>query len=168
LVTFAEGAPHWAPPQASPTLIWALHHHQGCRGQFLRAQHSTIPWPAPSIQCGPPSTILSTIVGHIRHCRTTHTNRVKPNCMEHATTDQIMDTQIKNTHQQRIQLYRVVKVGQLLHQGKWLTRDQVQQKFPHLMEALTQWGPLLPKGGGLIQVDIGGHPPIPSTSQIKP
>jgi len=25
----------------------------------------------------------------------------------------------------------------------------------------TQWGPLLPKGGGMIQVDIGGHPPIP-------
>jgi hypothetical protein len=24
-----------------------------------------------------------------------------------------------------------------------------------------QWRPLLPKGGGLIQVDIGGHPPIP-------
>ena len=24
-----------------------------------------------------------------------------------------------------------------------------------------QWGPLLPKGGGMIQVDIGGHPPIP-------
>ena len=44
-------------------------------------------------------------------------------CMEHATTDQIMDTQIKNTRQQRIQLYRVVKVGQLLHQSKWLTRD---------------------------------------------
>ena len=26
---------------------------------------------------------------------------------------------------------------------------------------LTQWGPLLPKGGGMIQVDIGGHQPIP-------
>ena len=26
---------------------------------------------------------------------------------------------------------------------------------------LTQWGPLLPKGGGMIQVDIGSHPPIP-------
>ena len=25
----------------------------------------------------------------------------------------------------------------------------------------TQWGPLLPKGGGMIQVDVGGHPPIP-------
>ncbi|MDW3502781.1 hypothetical protein NQ272_26840, partial [Escherichia coli] len=24
-----------------------------------------------------------------------------------------------------------------------------------------QWGPLLPKGGGMIQVDVGGHPPIP-------
>ena len=24
-----------------------------------------------------------------------------------------------------------------------------------------QWRPLLPKEGGLIQVDIGGHPPIP-------
>jgi len=56
--------------------------------------------------------------------------------MEHATTDRIMDTQIKNTHQQNIQLYEVVKFGQLLHKGKWFTRDQVQQKFPHLMEAL--------------------------------
>ena len=24
-----------------------------------------------------------------------------------------------------------------------------------------QWGTLLPNGGGMIQVDIGGHPPIP-------
>jgi len=24
-----------------------------------------------------------------------------------------------------------------------------------------QWRPMLPKGGGMIQVDIGGHPPIP-------
>ena len=60
--------------------------------------------------------------------------------MEQATTDRIMDTQIKNTLQQKIQLYRVVKAGQLLHQGKWLTRDQVQQKFPHLMEELNAMG----------------------------
>jgi hypothetical protein len=65
---------------------------------------------------------------------------LNPDCMEQATTDRIMDTQIKNTHQQRIQLYRVVKAGQLLHQGKWLTRDQVQQKFPHLMEELNAMG----------------------------
>jgi hypothetical protein len=53
--------------------------------------------------------------------------------MEQKTTDQIVDTQVKGTHQQRIHIYQVVKVGQLLHQGKWLTRGQIQQKFPHLM-----------------------------------
>jgi hypothetical protein len=86
---------------------------------------------------------------------------LNPDCMEHETIDQIMDTQVKGTHQQNIQLYRVVKAGQLLHQGKWLTKHQVQQKFPHLMGELNKWRPFLPKGGGLIQVDIGGHPPIP-------
>jgi hypothetical protein len=60
--------------------------------------------------------------------------------MEQATNDRIMDTQIKNTRQQRIQLYRVLKAGQLLHQSKWLTRDQVQQKFPQLMEELNAMG----------------------------
>jgi hypothetical protein len=29
----------------------------------------------------------------------------------------------------------------------------------------TQWRPLLPKEGGLIQVDIGGHPPFPTGSK---
>jgi hypothetical protein len=29
----------------------------------------------------------------------------------------------------------------------------------------TQWRPLLPKKGGLIQVDIGGHPPFPTGSK---
>jgi hypothetical protein len=28
-----------------------------------------------------------------------------------------------------------------------------------------QWRPLLPKDGGLIQVDIGGHPPFPAGSK---
>jgi hypothetical protein len=61
---------------------------------------------------------------------------LNPDCMEQESTDQIMDTQVKGTRQQRIQLYRVVKAGQLLHQGKWLTRGQIQQKFPHLMGEL--------------------------------
>jgi hypothetical protein len=46
---------------------------------------------------------------------------LNPDCMEQESTDQIVDTQIKGTRQQRIQLYRVVKAWQLLHQGKWLT-----------------------------------------------
>jgi hypothetical protein len=61
---------------------------------------------------------------------------LNPDCMEHASIDQIVDTQVKGTRQQRIQLYRVVKAGKLLHQGKWLTRGQIQQKFPHLMGEL--------------------------------
>jgi hypothetical protein len=56
--------------------------------------------------------------------------------MEQASIDQIVDTQFKGTHQQRIQLYQVVKAGQLLLQGKWLTQGQIQQKFPHLMGEL--------------------------------
>ena len=60
--------------------------------------------------------------------------------MEHATKYCIMDMQINNTRQQKIPLYRVVKASQILHQGKWFTKDQVQQKFPHLMEELNAMG----------------------------
>jgi hypothetical protein len=54
---------------------------------------------------------------------------LNPDCMEHASTDQIVDTQVKGTHQQRIQLYRVVKAGKLLHQGKWLTWAKFNRSF---------------------------------------
>jgi hypothetical protein len=56
--------------------------------------------------------------------------------IQQESNDHIVDTQIKGTRHQRIQLYRVVKAGQLLHQGKWLTHDQIQQKLPHLMGEL--------------------------------
>jgi hypothetical protein len=62
--------------------------------------------------------------------------KLNPNCMERASTDQTVDTQVKGTCQKNIKLYWVVKVGKLLHQGKWLTRGQIQQKFPHLMGEL--------------------------------
>jgi hypothetical protein len=45
--------------------------------------------------------------------------------MEQASTDHIMDIQVKGTCQQWIQLYRVVKAGKLLHQGKWITQGQI-------------------------------------------
>jgi hypothetical protein len=57
-------------------------------------------------------------------------------CIQQASNDQIVDKQVKGTHQQRIELYRVVKEGKLLHQGKWFTRGQIQQKFLHLMGEL--------------------------------
>jgi hypothetical protein len=90
---------------------------------------------------------------------------LNPDCIQQASNDHIMDTQIKGTRQQRIQLYRVVKAGQLLHQGKWLTRGQIQQKFPHLMGDLNTMETILPKEGGLIHMDIGGHPPFPIGSK---
>jgi hypothetical protein len=46
---------------------------------------------------------------------------INPNFLEHASTNQIVDRQVKDTRQQRIQLYRVLKAWKLLHQGKWLT-----------------------------------------------
>jgi hypothetical protein len=51
---------------------------------------------------------------------------LNPNCIQNASNDHILDRQIKGTRQQRIQLYRVFKAGQLLHQGKWLTWGQIQ------------------------------------------
>jgi hypothetical protein len=61
---------------------------------------------------------------------------LNPDCMEQGSTDKIVDTQVKGTPQQQIQLYWVVKEGKLLHQGKWLTRGQIQQNFSHLMGEL--------------------------------
>jgi hypothetical protein len=36
------------------------------------------PWSTSSIQCGPPSTIFSTIIGHFPDCRTNETNKSQP------------------------------------------------------------------------------------------
>jgi hypothetical protein len=45
-----------------------------------------------------------------------------------------------------------------------LTKIQIQKILPLFPGYSMQWRPLLPKEGGLIQVDIGGHPPIPTGS----
>jgi hypothetical protein len=49
-----------------------------------------------------------------------------PECIQQASNDHIVDKYIKGTRHQSIHLYRVVKAGQLLHQGKWLTGGQIQ------------------------------------------
>ena len=40
-------------------------------------------------------------------------------------------------------------------------RFRFRKRLPLFLEHLMQWRPLLPKEGGLIQVDIGGHPSVP-------
>jgi hypothetical protein len=54
---------------------------------------------------------------------------LNPDCIQQASNDHIVDRQIKGTRQQRIHLYRVVKAGQLLHQGKWLTGAKFSRNF---------------------------------------
>jgi hypothetical protein len=61
---------------------------------------------------------------------------LNPDYIQQESSDHIVDKYFKGTRQQRIHLYRVVKAGQLLHQGKWLTRGLIQQKFPHQMGEL--------------------------------
>jgi hypothetical protein len=42
-------------------------------------------------------------------------------------------------------------------------RCRLNKRFSFSPGNSTQWRPLLPKEGGLIQVDIGGHPPSPTS-----
>jgi hypothetical protein len=44
-------------------------------------------------------------------------------------------------------------------------RCRFNKRFSFSPRNSTQWRPLLPKEGGLIQVDIGGHPPFPTGSK---
>jgi hypothetical protein len=60
--------------------------------------------------------------------------------MQQESNDPIVDKYFKVNRQQRIQLYRVVKVGKLLDQGKWFTQGQIQQNVPHLMGTLNAMG----------------------------
>jgi hypothetical protein len=45
-------------------------------------------------------------------------------------------------------------------------RFRFRKCFPLFPGCSTQWRPLLPKGGGLIQVDIGGHSPVPNSNWL--
>jgi hypothetical protein len=45
-------------------------------------------------------------------------------------------------------------------------RFRFNKRFPLFLGHSMQWIPFLPKGGGLIQVDIGGHPPVPNSNWL--
>ena len=87
------------------------------------AQHSTISWSAPSVQCGPPSALLSTSTRHIWHGRITHTNRVKSrlhgtsqNWSYHGYTDQA-HLKTKDTTISSCQSRPTPSPRQMAHQG---------------------------------------------------
>jgi hypothetical protein len=61
---------------------------------------------------------------------------------------------------------RLKKRKHILFQEHNSPRFRFKKCFPLFPELSTQWRPLLPKGGGLIQVDIGGHPPVPNSNWL--
>ena len=72
-------------------------------------------------------------------------------------SDQIMEAIVKKLRNLTIYLYHVVKAGQFHQQGKWLTCEQIQLHFPHLMQSLDEMGPISSQGGrndqNLVQED---------------
>jgi hypothetical protein len=54
-----------------------------------------------------------------------------------------------------------------LPQAKKHNLSNFKKCFPLFPGHSMQWRPFLPKGGGLIQVDIGGHPPVPTGSSCQ-
>jgi hypothetical protein len=47
-------------------------------------------------------------------------------------------------------------------------RFKFNRSFPISRGNLTQWRPLLPKGGGMIRVDLSGQPPFPLNQHFEP
>jgi hypothetical protein len=47
-------------------------------GIILLAQHSSFPWPTPSVQHGSSSPLFPTIIGHLRSSRIADTNKAQP------------------------------------------------------------------------------------------
>ena len=47
--------------------------------------------------------------------------------------DHVTKVILKTLRNQNIPLYRVVRAGQHPHQGKWLTKEQIEAQFPHFL-----------------------------------
>ncbi|KAH9324376.1 hypothetical protein KI387_004554, partial [Taxus chinensis] len=72
---------------------------------------------------------------------------LNPASLSPTEEDQIVNNLTKTTRGQPIQLYRVIKKGNLSHQGEWLTAYQVKKQFPHLMGHLNAMGTIAFEGG---------------------
>ena len=66
----------------------------------------------------------------------------------------------KKSSIQQLQLSQDVKERKPLHFIKCCTRRSTQHTVRDMIWDSMQWIPFLPKEGGLIQMDIGGCPPI--------
>jgi hypothetical protein len=69
--------------------------------------------------------------------------------------------QIQPLQNQAHDILQQTKQDNFFNKARNSPRFRFKKIFPISHGNLTQWGPFLPKGVGMIQVDIGGHPPIP-------
>lgn len=72
-----------------------------------------------------------------------------------AQCDHITEAILKTLRNQNIPLYRVVRAGQHPHQGKWLTKEQTEAQFPHLLQQISAMGPIASQEGRNDQVSSG-------------
>lgn len=56
--------------------------------------------------------------------------------------DHVTEAILKTLRNQKIPLYWVVRAGQHSHQGKWLTKEQIEEQFPHLLQQISAMGPI--------------------------
>ena len=88
-----------------------------------------------------------------------HSIDLNPNALLHDVAIPHVNTQTKSTHV----FSKAIKFIERIHHVRDIL-EKSNTKFSRIFLSwrnLTQWVPLLPKEGGMIQVDIGGHPPIP-------
>ena len=86
---------------------------------------------------------------------------LNPDCMEQTTTDRLW-THISRTPSNRRSSY--IDLSKQANSFTWESGSpgiKFNRSFVISWRNSMQWGPLLPKGGGMGQEDIGGHPPIP-------
>ena len=89
----------------------------------------------------PPLLDIADVAEEINH------TELNPEVVNPLQSDKIMEVFMKNLRNQKIYLYRVVKARQFIQQGKWLTHEQIQLHFPHLIQSLDEMEPISSKGG---------------------
>lgn len=75
----------------------------------------------------PPLLDISQATEHIQAIE------LNPSTTAPVQCDHVTEAILKTLRNQNIPLYQVVRAGQHSHQGKWFTKEQIEEQFPHLL-----------------------------------
>jgi hypothetical protein len=115
--------------------------------------------------------VLAAPMGVPPHCpvkqvynRNLHTLHVASSTTESSHTqvdhETILVEQIQPLQQMVYDNLQQAKQDKFFSKASNRPRFRFSKSLPISQGNLTQWGPLLPKGGGMIHIDLGGHPPF--------